>query len=429
MSEDSDGCMGGFMVSRQPVFDRGIQPWGTAISFVQPENDDALFSDETTASVLLEAHLPQRGPGHPTIVAFPDQAVLDGIPRALWPQGITVEVNEQACFLPGIVSVAAALKQAGYALAVADFSNQPDCRPLSSLADLIVISAADNQQGDSLEEMISAAHSYGAKVLVRGLKSWASMLHARTASADLLQGFFFNRMNLRPSGKSLTATQVSRLRLLECLGKPDADFKALAQVVEADAALTYRLLLFLNSASFGLARQVTSIQQAIVLAGWQPLRKWLEVALLTDLSPSARHQELCYYAAQRAGFLKRVARAAGMERLVPRLSLLGLLSYLEPIFEMPPHQVLSNVPIEDSIRLALCGEKSSLSSWLSLALTMENAEWDHAARLAKSAGLALADLSRCQLEAFAEADTLFRLLPAPTAAISRGASNPPQAQA
>jgi EAL and modified HD-GYP domain-containing signal transduction protein len=340
-----------------------------------------------------------------------------------------VEVNEQACFLPGIVSVAAALKQAGYALAVADFSNQPDCRPLSSLADLIVISAADNQQGDSLEEMISAAHSYGAKVLVRGLKSWASMLHARTASADLLQGFFFNRMNLRPSGKSLTATQVSRLRLLECLGKPDADFKALAQVVEADAALTYRLLLFLNSASFGLARQVTSIQQAIVLAGWQPLRKWLEVALLTDLSPSARHQELCYYAAQRAGFLKRVARAAGMERLVPRLSLLGLLSYLEPIFEMPPHQVLSNVPIEDSIRLALCGEKSSLSSWLSLALTMENAEWDHAARLAKSAGLALADLSRCQLEAFAEADTLFRLLPAPTAAISRGASNPPQAQA
>jgi EAL and modified HD-GYP domain-containing signal transduction protein len=421
--------MNGFMVSRQPVFDRGIQPWGTAISFAQPDCDDALFSDETTSSVLLEAHLPQRGPGHSTIVAFPAQAVLDGIPRVLWPQGITVEVNEQDCSQDDIVSAVATLKQAGYAVAVANFNNNADCRSLNSLADLIVISAAAEQQGPSLEEKIPAAHEYGAKVLVRGLMSWAAMLQARAANADLLQGFFFNRMNLRPSGKSLTATQVSRLRLLECLGKPDADFKALAQVVEADAALTYRLLLFLNSASFGLARQVTSIQQAIVLAGWQPLKKWLEVALLTDLSPSARHQELCYYAAQRAGFLKRVGRAAGMERLVPQLSLLGLLSYLEPIFEMPPAQVLSNVPIDDAIRLALCGEKNGLSSWLTLAQAMENADWAHAARLAKSAGLSLADLSRCQLEAFAEADTLFRLLPAPTAVASREALNHTQSQA
>jgi len=33
--------------------------------------------------------------------------------------------------------------------------------------------------------------------------------------------------------------------------------------------------------------------------------------------------------------------------------------------------------------------------------------------------LSLSDLSRCQLESFAEADTLFRLLPAPVAAPAR----------
>jgi len=416
MSAILDTCEAGFMVSRQPVFDRRLQPWGTAMQFAQPSSAGALFADETTANMLLEAHLPQRGPSHSTIITFPAESVLEGIPRVLWHQGLLVELDEAACAMPGIVQAVTGLKEAGYGIAVSGFNNLADCRPLSALADLLVVDAQEAEGGPSLAERIAAAHELGAKVLVRGLTNWKSMLHARTLNADMLQGFFFNGMNLPPSNKSVTASQLSRLRLLECLDKPDADFKQLARVVETDVALTYRLLLFLNSASFGLARQVTSIQQAIVLAGWQPLKKWLEIALLTDLSPSARHQELCYYAAQRAGFLKRVARAAGMERLVPKLSLLGLLSYLEPIFEMPPAQVLADVPVEDSVRLALCGQKSPLSPWLILARAVENAEWDTASRLAKSAGLCLTDLARCQFESLAEADTLFRLLPAPQAA-------------
>ena len=413
MSASLDTCEAGFMVSRQPVFDRRLQPWGTAMQFAQPSSAGSLFADETTANMLLEAHLPQRGPSHSTIVTFPADSVLDGIPRVLWPQGIVVELDEVACALPGIVQTVAGLKEAGYGIAVARFNNLAECRPLSALADVLVVDAQESEGAPPLAERIAAARELGAKVLVRGLTNWRSMLHARSLSADMLQGFFFTGMNLPPNNKSVTASQLSRLRLLECLGKPDADFKQLARVVETDVALTYRLLLFLNSASFGLARQVTSIQQAIVLAGWQPLKKWLEIALLTDLSPSARHQELCYYAAQRAGFLKRVARAAGMERLVPKLSLLGLFSYLEPIFEMPPAQVLANVPVEDSVRLALCGQKSILSPWLTLGRSVENANWETASRLAKSAGLCLEDLSRCHLESLAEADTLFRLLPAP----------------
>lgn len=416
-SADSIADDDGFMVARQPVFDRSLQPWGTAVRFEQALSECDLLCDETTANILLEAHLPQRGPGHVhTLVAFPPQAILEGIPRVLWPQGIIVELPETAGLTPGMEEAVADLKHAGFGIAVSDFDNKRGCRGLNSLADLLVVQAGDGHNGAGLEDRIAAAHEFGAKVLVRGLTSWTPMLHARTANADMFQGFFFNRMNLRQSHKSVTATQLSRLRLLECLGKPDADFKALAHVIEADAALTYRLLLFLNSASFGLARQVMSIQQAIVLAGWQPLKKWLEIALLTDLSPTARHQELCYYAALRAGFLKRTARAAGLIQLQPQLSLLGLLSYIEPIMEMPPAQALAGVPLEDTLRQALCEQKGSLAPWLLLAQAMENADWPYAGRLAQSVGLKLTDLSRCHLESLAEADTLFRLLPAPQGA-------------
>jgi EAL and modified HD-GYP domain-containing signal transduction protein len=410
-----------FVVTRQPVFDRKLEPWGTAICFAQAELDAGLFEDESTAGILLEASLPQRGfKREQTMLYFPASAVLARTPKLLWPESLIVEVDEAAGGLAEIVEAVADLKRAGYGIAVCGFRNESTSRELNHLADVLVINAVVGadlaQETPPLPELVGAAHALGAKAMVGGLSNWEAMLVARTAQADMLRGFFFNQMSLRPTNRSITATQLSRLRLLECLGKPDADFKTLARLVEADAALTYRLLVFLNSAGFGLGRKVDSIQQAIVLAGWQPLQRWLEVLLLTDLAPSPRHQELCYYAAQRAGFLKRVAKAAGLPRLVPQLSLLGLLSYVEPILEMSPAQALADVPVDDGIRLALCGRKRPFSPWLALVQAMERAHWDEAARLGQSAKLGMADLSRCYRESFVEADTLFRALSAPAPA-------------
>jgi len=413
MATDRKTCAQGFVVTRQPVFDRRLEPWGTSMCFAQSDLDGSLFSDETSASILLEAYLPQRGfANEKTIVFFPAQAVLEGAPRLLWPQNMLVEVDEAAGAVAGLSGAVAEIKQSGYGIAVSGFRNDAACRDLVRLADIVVIDA----DAPAIGELVATARGGGAKTMVSGLSNWETMLRARSAQADMLQGFFFNQMSLRPSTKSITATQLSRLRLLDCLGKPDADFKALARLVEADAALTYRLLLFLNSAGFGLGRTVDSIQQAIVLAGWQPLQKWLEIILLTDLAPSPRHQELCYYAAQRAGFLKRVAKAAGQEALMPALSLLGLLSYVEPILEMPPTQALANIPVAEGIRLALCGRKSAFSPWLALVLAMERADWNEAERVGDSAGLCMAELSRCYRESFVEADTLFRALSAPAPA-------------
>ena len=420
MAENRQTHATGFVVIRQPVFDRKLEPQGTAVSFSQPKENAPLFADEFTAGIVLEAHLPQRGPKHPrTIVSFDAAAVRGGVPRLVPVEGMVVEVEEAEGEAPDICDAVAELKAAGYGIAVGGFRNRSACRTLNRLADVIVIDAKDpavSSDENALQNIILDARLFGAKVQVRGLGQWRQMLQARTANADLFQGFFFNQMNLAPSTKAVTATQLSRLRLLELLDKPDADFRALARVVEADAVLTYRLLVFLNSASFGLARKVESIQQAIVLAGWKPLKDWLKIVLLTDLSHTPRHQELCYYAAQRSGFLQRVARVAGLERLVPALSLLGLLSNLEPILEMPPEQALAGVPVSDDIRLALCGRKSPLSPWLSLVRAMENADWEQAERLGKSAGLGMSDLAQCQHSSFTEADTLFRSLPEPESA-------------
>lgn len=409
---DDDSCGMGFLVTRQPVFDRRLDPWATAVGFAQSPAEEQLWADDATGGVLLESYMPQRCARERTLVRFSAAGVLARAPLLLWPEELLVEVDEAGGRDPSVVCAMTELGRAGYGVAVSGWRGDPACAELTRLADVLALPA----DAADLPGRVAAARGAGrtgVRILADGLTDWASMVRAHAAKADLLRGFFFHRMALRPGARNVTATQLSRIRLLRFLGQPDADFKALTDLVEADAGLAYRLLVFVNSAAFGLGRKVGSIRQAIVLAGWQALQRWLEVLLLTDLSPSARHQELCYYAAQRGDFLKRVARASGRARLAPSLSLLGLFSLLEGILEMPASQALERVPLDEPLRLALCGRTSPYSPWLALVRAMERADWAEAVRLAAGTKLGLADLGRCYRESFVEADTLFRALAQP----------------
>ena len=60
--------------------------------------------------------------------------------------------------------------------------------------------------------------------------------------------------------------------LTGALGDPDADVRGLARIVNGDVGLAGRVLQFVNSAYFGLARRVTSIESAIVYLGLNTLR-------------------------------------------------------------------------------------------------------------------------------------------------------------
>ncbi len=60
--------------------------------------------------------------------------------------------------------------------------------------------------------------------------------------------------------------------LSAALADPEVEVRRLARIVEEDVGMATRVLQFVNSAYFGLARRVTSIESAIVYAGVNTLR-------------------------------------------------------------------------------------------------------------------------------------------------------------
>src|SRR5262245_1761983 len=62
------------------------------------------------------------------------------------------------------------------------------------------------------------------------------------------------------------------LRLLDLLGHDDTEVKDLVDLVSSDAAMAAQVLRMANSALFGCAAQVDSLQGAVVLLGLERLQ-------------------------------------------------------------------------------------------------------------------------------------------------------------
>ncbi|MCU0949577.1 MAG: HDOD domain-containing protein [Burkholderiaceae bacterium] len=78
--------------------------------------------------------------------------------------------------------------------------------------------------------------------------------------------------------RPLQPAQSVVLELMRLL-RDDAPAARIEAVLKRDTALSYRLLKLVNSASLGLAANVTSFQQAVMVLGYAKLQRWLVMLL------------------------------------------------------------------------------------------------------------------------------------------------------
>lgn len=76
-------------------------------------------------------------------------------------------------------------------------------------------------------------------------------------------------------------------RLTEKLNDPDADLKAVAQVISSDPAITLKTLRLVNSAYYGLGQEVTTVEHATVLLGAKVLKNLVMTATAFDCMQSS----------------------------------------------------------------------------------------------------------------------------------------------
>lgn len=176
---------------------------------------------------------------------------------------------------------------------------------------------------------------------------------------------------------------------MEAIKQKDPDFSKLAETIQADVVVSFRLLSYLNSASFGFRRKIDSIKDAITMLGWNTLKNWLRVVLLSDVAESRHASELIFLSAQRGKFLEQVGRDHDFWGFEPdSLFLLGMFSLLDALLNQPMAEIIQYLPLADKLKGALCMEDNNeYVPLLKLARYFEEAKFDQSESMTNQLGL------------------------------------------
>jgi EAL and modified HD-GYP domain-containing signal transduction protein len=220
---------------------------------------------------------------------------------------------------------------------------------------------------------------------------------AKIAGCQLFQGFFFCRP-ATSSVRAVPARRLAYLQLFSALNRPDLTIDTLEDLVKHDVSLSMRVLRSINSAAFGLGRDVTSLRHALVLLGVQQVRMWASVWAMAGVNTGGT-PEAVSVAILRARSCEALGRARSGNDAAGEMFLLGMCSMLPAILDQPMERAIADLPLTSAVRGALNGDTGPMRSLLDAVIAYEQGDWDQASTTLQPLGLSESLLATAYSEA------------------------------
>ena len=393
------------IVARQPVFDKKGAIWGYELLYRRPHNlESADISSGTvaTANVIIngfETVRPTLKKNQNVLINFTGDLIETQVITLLPVESCIVEILEDVQPTPAVLEAVQAIKDAGYAVAVDDYTGQDNLQPFLPLADIIKVDVLGLTPRDITHHMLRIrGDKIGATLLAEKVEDAEVAALCRELGFSLFQGYFFSKPEIIV-GRKISTSQAVRMHILGLCISDEVDIRAISDAVLHDPIITARFLRFVNSAHFGLRKPIRTVQHAMTLVGPVTFMQWLCVNVLATLENSLVSRDLAFLASQRAKFLECLGKELQIRRaLTPGVSisslfLTGLFSLLESVMRMPLVEILDGVPLDPDVFTALTGGESPYSPWLSLMNFYERGEWEESIAVARQLNLMERDLS------------------------------------
>jgi EAL and modified HD-GYP domain-containing signal transduction protein len=371
-------------VARRAVFDQKRRLWGYELFCVGnsgeslagiPDDRDVPVSVAASTGVGLQQIIARD---KRVFVSLTEKNIVDEEVYALPPSSTIVLVSEQTNAKPGVAARLEQLKADDFPVAVPVFTGAAECENLYAMADIIGVTVQDHSR-DELAAAVAAVQNHGARPMACLVSDVERFTVCRDLGFELFQGPFSKEPEIVRLRK-VSSNQIVRFNLLKMISTEAPDMRELVDKIQSDAAISFRLLTYLNSAAFGFSHRVKSIPHAISMLGWRQMRSWLRVVLLSDVNQDADGSELLRIAAQRAKFLELLAQRYSFWGFDPEsMHLLGLFSLLDAMTGVPMAEIVTFLPLDSGMKAALSGEANSeYLPLITLARDLEDARWTEA---------------------------------------------------
>jgi c-di-GMP-related signal transduction protein len=365
-------------VARQPILDRSQKAVGYELLFRNGIEDffrgDLEHASRSTLDTSLVLGLDTLCDNRLAFINCTSTVLLKDLITLLPPDQTVIEILETVEPDERVIAAIGRFKQAGYTIALDDFALDDLRTPLAPLADIIKVDIRATTASDRAE--LVARYRHSCEILAEKVETQEEFRAAYDMGFSQFQGFFFQRPQLM-SVKHVPANRLTFLRLLEMVSRSTLDMDELEKVFKQDATTCYRLLRYLNSPAFGFRNEIRSIRHAILILGERDLRRWVRL-LVTLTASSDKSPELVTTALIRARFCELISQHLRREG---DLFLLGLLSLMDAILEIPMETILEHLPVDHETKAVLSSHDSTLRPLYQLVLAQESGEWEQCSEL------------------------------------------------
>lgn len=399
-------------IARQPIFDTKGKVFAYELLFRSGLHNyfDCDDQDHAAASVIANSNLlfdlSEMTGRTKAFINCTRRVLLEEMMTTLPRQQAVVEILEDIEPDDKLIEACRKLKEQGYIMALDDFVYHKNFEPLLELADIIKVDflLSDVEEQKRLAQMMIPR---GIKMLAEKVETHEVYEQAKEMGYQLFQGYFFAKPVII-SRKDIPTNKIQFLRILKDVHAEDVDFKKLAQTIQSEVSLSYKLLKLINSAAFALRHKVTSILQALSLLGLREIRSWVSLLSISSMADD-KPAELVVSSLIRARICEQLAQPCKMGDRQSDMFLMGLFSLLDVIMSRPIDEILKEITVEDDILEALTGNSGDMKTVLDLVIAMEKGDWEQVSTLAGQLQLDEKPLSTAYFDAVKWAQDIYTM--------------------
>ncbi|MBI3903252.1 MAG: EAL domain-containing protein [Nitrosomonadales bacterium] len=348
-------------IGRQPILDRQGNLVAFELLFRSGREKDAHVTDDViaTATVISNAFsslgidaVLGKHKGFLNLDAFLLKSdTIELLPR----DRVVFELLETIHIDADIIERCKQLKSRGFTLALDDFLTFSEAFiPALEIVDIVKVDILPLSRAE-LKETVSQLKKWPVKLLAEKVDSPEQHQYCLDLGFDLFQGYHFAKPVIM-SGKQLSPSELALMKLLSLL-LADAETIELEKLIKSQPELIMKLMRLINSVGSGLTRKITSIHDAIIALGRNQLTRWLKLLLYSQTTHHGKSSEpLMQIASQRARLMELLA-AYSDQNLQEEAFMVGILSLLGALFNMPLDELISTLGVDENVESALlCGE-------------------------------------------------------------------------
>ncbi|RDH83899.1 MAG: hypothetical protein DIZ80_07115 [endosymbiont of Galathealinum brachiosum] len=365
-------------IARQPIYNRDQGVMAYELLYRNNDINMANFSDgdqascETILNTFMHIGIDNIAGSALAFINLPREFIINEELTPMFNEQAVLEVLEDIKPDKDVIEGIKRLKAEGYRIALDDFIFQEELIPFIELADFIKIDIHALNK-DQIKQQLLLLKPYPVQFIAEKIETHEMYRFCYELDFDFFQGYFFSYPEMLKK-RSLPSNKLVILNLIQKLQNPDIDSDELEKILIQDITLSYKLLRYINSASFGLRTEVNSIKDAIVLLGISKLKNWISLIMMSKIIDSKPTEVIV------TGMIRGKMCELLAEKYHPdikhQMFVIGLFSVLDALMDQPMIDLLDTVILSTEIKLALLDHKGPQGEIYNYVLQYEKSNWN-----------------------------------------------------